>query len=121
VERLTFDERAAFSPADPRLQRVAIAPLTASLQAGSSIQAAIFRLATGGRIARHPATVPQILAVLEGTGRVSGADGTFEPIAAGQAVTWAQGEEHETESDDGMTVLILEAEGLVPFHGRGSS
>jgi mannose-6-phosphate isomerase-like protein (cupin superfamily) len=60
----------------------------------------------------HRATTPQILAVVEGEGLVSGADGAFEPIAAGEAVFWAAGEEHETVSDHGLTALIVEGDGL---------
>ena len=107
MERFRLD---GFDPRDPRLEGVTIAPLTPP----GAVQAAIFRLAPGGRIARHPATVPQILAVLEGDGRVSGADGELEPIAAGEAVFWSAGEEHETVSDGGLTALVLEAEGLTP-------
>ena len=78
------------------------------------MQAAIFRVAPGGRIARHPATVPQILAVLEGSGTISGADGETHPISVGEAVFWAAGEDHETASEQGLTALVLEADGLRP-------
>ena len=115
MERLGFGAESAFRPPDERLERVTIAPLTGSIFIGAPFQAAVFRLAPGGRIARHPADVPQVLAVLEGEGEVSGADGAFEPIAAGEAVFWAQGEEHETRSADGLTALILEGAGLEPF------
>ena len=71
-----------------------LAPLTPSIFEGSAIQAAIFRFAPGGRLVRHPATVLQILAVLDGSGEVSGADGVGEPIAAGEAVFLHDGEEH---------------------------
>jgi quercetin dioxygenase-like cupin family protein len=64
---------------------------------------------------RHPATVPQIVAVLEGSGEVSGATNTFEPVSAGDAVFFAQGEEHETRTSEGMTALIIEGPRLVPF------
>jgi quercetin dioxygenase-like cupin family protein len=110
MERLRFDAEAAFTPRDERLEGVTVAPLTPP----GSVQAAVFRLAAGGRIARHRATVPQILVVLEGEGHVSGADGEFEPIAAGEAVFWSASEEHETVSDGGLTALVLEAEGLTP-------
>jgi quercetin dioxygenase-like cupin family protein len=103
VERIRFDAAAALRPRDDLLQGVTIAPLTAPLAAGAPVQAAIFRLAPGGRIVRHPASVGQILAVLEGSGWVSGADGAPEPIAAGEAVSWAAGEEHETRTEDGLT------------------
>jgi quercetin dioxygenase-like cupin family protein len=115
VERLRFGPDAAFTPAEDLLDGVTVAPLTATLTTGGPVQAAIFRLARDGRIARHPATVAQILAVLEGAGRVSGADGELQPIEAGEAVFWSAGEEHETQTEDGMTVLVLEADGLQPF------
>lgn len=115
MERLSFDADVAITPREDLLEGVTIAPLTAPLAAGTPVQAAIFRLRPNGRIVRHPATVPQILAVLEGAGRVSGADGEFQPITAGEAVFWSASEEHETETKDGLTALVLEADGLQPF------
>ena len=115
MERLGFDAGAAFSPRDDRLHGVTVAPLTGPLASGAPFQAAIFRLEPGGRLDRHPADVPQLLAVLEGAGEVSGEDGRAEPIAAGEAVFWRQGEEHETTSAGGMTALIVEGAGLEPF------
>ena len=109
LERFNFDAE-SFVARDERLEATTIAPLTAP----GAAQAAIFRLAPGGRIARHPATVAQVLAVLEGDGHVSGGDGTFEPIAAGEAVFWSAGEEHETVSDGGLTAVVLEAAELRP-------
>jgi quercetin dioxygenase-like cupin family protein len=115
VDRLSITADAAFEPRDDRLVGVTIAPLTAPLATGAPIQAAIFRLGPNGRIARHPADVPQILAVLEGAGHVSGADGEPQAIGAGEAVFWSAGEEHETQTEQGMTVLIIEGEGVEPF------
>jgi quercetin dioxygenase-like cupin family protein len=109
VERFSFDLE-SFAPRDERLEAVTVAPLTAP----GAAKAAIFRLAPGGRIVRHPATVPQILAVLEGEGRVSGATGEFERIAAGEAAFWSAGEEHETVSDGGLTAVVIEAAELRP-------
>src|SRR3954467_7303763 len=63
VERFALE---AFTPQDERLEAVTIAPLTAP----GRVQAAIFYLAAGGCIARHPAATPQILAVIEGVGPV---------------------------------------------------
>jgi quercetin dioxygenase-like cupin family protein len=111
MERIAFDVDNAFTPKNELLEGVTISPLTPP---GRAVQAGVFRIAAGGRIVRHPATFPQILAVLEGSGQVSGADGTFRPIAAGEAVFWAAGEEHETITDAGLTALVLEAEGLEP-------
>jgi quercetin dioxygenase-like cupin family protein len=115
VERLTFGADAAFTPNEALLEDVTVAPLTGSIFRGAPFQAAVFRIAPGGRIGRHPALVPQILAVLEGSGEVSGPAGSPERIAAGEAVFWAAGEVHETTTSAGLTALIVEGEGLEPF------
>jgi quercetin dioxygenase-like cupin family protein len=106
----TVHGQRAFTPQHELLERVTIAPLTAPGQ----VQAAIFRFAEGGRIVRHPSTGSQIFVVLEGKGRVSGADGEFEPIGEGEAVFWIDGDEHEVESETGLTAVILEADELRP-------
>jgi hypothetical protein len=118
VERFSFGSDVAFVPQSDLLDGVTVAPLTLSIFEGSPFQAAIFRVSPGGRLRRHPATVPQILAVLEGSGEVSGADAVVEPIGANEAAFWQQGEEHETTSDAGLTALIIEGEGLDRFRGR---
>jgi quercetin dioxygenase-like cupin family protein len=118
VERFSFASDVAFVPRGDLLDRVTVAPLTPSIFEGSLIQAAIFRVAPGGGLLRHPATYPQILAVLDGSGAVSGADGIEEPIAAGEAVFWHQGEEHEMKSAHGLTALIVEGQGLDRFRER---
>jgi quercetin dioxygenase-like cupin family protein len=118
VERFSFASEVAFVPRGDLLDRVTVAPMTPSILEGSVIQAAIFRIAPGGRVSRHPATFPQILAVLEGSGEVSGADCVDEAIEAGEAVFWHQDEEHETKSEAGLTALIIEGESLDRFRGR---
>jgi quercetin dioxygenase-like cupin family protein len=115
VERFSFGVEASFVPRGDVLEEVTVAPLTRPISLGASVQAAVFRLAPGGRIPRHPATHPQILAVLAGSGEVSGASGVAEPIEADEAVFWQAGEEHETITAAGMTALIVEGDGLEPF------
>ena len=115
VERFRFGSDVAFAPREELLEGVTVAPLSRPMGQGSPFQAAVFRLAAGGRIVRHPATYPQVFAVLEGSGHVSGADGVEEPIEAGEAVFWRAGEEHETTSPDGLTALIIEGDGLEMF------
>jgi quercetin dioxygenase-like cupin family protein len=105
----------AFVPRGDLLDRVTVAPLTAPSAEGAPMQAAIFRFAPGGRLIRHPATHPQVFAVLEGSGEVSGADGVLEPITAGEAVFLHEGEEHEMTSVDGLTALIIDGESLDRF------
>jgi quercetin dioxygenase-like cupin family protein len=118
VERFSFASEVAFVPRGDLLEHVTVAPLTAPFEEGSLIQAAIFRVAPGGGLRRHPSTLPQILAVLEGSGAVSGADGIEEPIDAGEAVFWHEGEEHELKSGVGLTALIIEGENLDRFRER---
>jgi quercetin dioxygenase-like cupin family protein len=118
VERFSFASDVAFVPRGDLLDQVTVAPLTPSIFEGSLMQAAIFRVAPGGGLRRHPATYPQILAVLEGSGAVSGSDGIEEPIVAGEAVFWHEGEEHETKSANGLTALIIEGQTLDRFRAR---
>jgi quercetin dioxygenase-like cupin family protein len=115
VERFSFGSEVAFVPGGDLLVGVTVAPLTPPISEESRIQVAIFRVSPGGRLLRHHATYPQILAVLEGSGEVSGADGVEEAISAGQAVFWPKGEEHETTSASGLATLIIEGESLDRF------
>ncbi|HEY1368930.1 MAG TPA: cupin domain-containing protein [Gaiellaceae bacterium] len=117
MRRLSFGPAAARTVADDRLEHVTIAPLTEPLARGAAVQAACFRVEAGGRIARHLAAVDQILAVVEGTGWVSGDDGREERIAAGEAVFWRRGESHETRTETGLTAIVIEAESLAPLAG----
>jgi quercetin dioxygenase-like cupin family protein len=87
--------------ADARVRRLA-----------GSAHVVVIEIAAGGVVGRHPAVGAQLFAVVRGTGWVSGADREREPIAAGEAVLWEPGEEHESGSEDGMTVLVVEAESL---------
>ena len=82
------------------------------------MQAAVFRFEPGGRLRRHPGGDPQIFAVLDGSGEVSGAGGNDEPIEAGEAVFLHQGEEHGMKSAAGLTALIIEGKGLDRFRAR---
>jgi redox-sensitive bicupin YhaK (pirin superfamily) len=65
-----------------------------------------------GRIGRHPAVADQCLLVIEGRAHVSGGDGSTVEIEAGQAALWMAGEDHETRTEDGARVLIIEGHGL---------
>jgi mannose-6-phosphate isomerase-like protein (cupin superfamily) len=83
----------------------------------SGFQAAIFRVAPGGGLRRHPAgDEPQIFAVLDGSGAVSAEDG-IEAIVSGEAVFWDEGEEHGMKSETALTALIIESRHLDRFRG----
>jgi quercetin dioxygenase-like cupin family protein len=61
---------------------------------------------------RHPAASDQLFVVVQGEGWASGDDGAEQAIAAGTAVFWPAGEEHETRSQAGLTAIIVEARQL---------
>jgi quercetin dioxygenase-like cupin family protein len=63
----------------------------------------------GGTIGQHLTGMPQIFMVLDGRGWVSGKSGGRMPISAGQAVMWESEEPHESGTEDGMTVVMLQA------------
>lgn len=67
------------------------------------------RLGTRGHLGRHRTVLNQVYYVVEGSGWVAGANGEQVSIAAGQAAVWDPGEEHESGTDIGMTVVVLEA------------
>ena len=118
MERFSFDDDVAFVPRGDLLDGVRMAPLTQPFEEGALVQAAIFRFEPGGRICRHPGTYPQIIAVLEGSGDVCGANGFDEPISPGEAVFLHEDEDHELKSEAGLTALIIEGETLDWFRGR---
>jgi quercetin dioxygenase-like cupin family protein len=72
----------------------------------------VIEIEPGGVVARHPAGMTQLFVVFHGSGWVSGGDGERMSIAAGEAVVWEAGEEHESGSDEGMRVLVVEAEAI---------
>ena len=65
-------------------------------------------LAPGGRLGRHPAPVMQLYCVVGGVGWVAGDDRVRVPVTARDAALWTAGEEHESGTDTGMTVAVLE-------------
>lgn len=70
---------------------------------------ALAQIAPGGMLGRHPAATWQVFAVVIGYGWVTGADGARLPLGEGEAAVWEPGEPHESGSDTGMTVCIVEA------------
>jgi hypothetical protein len=78
-----------------------------ALLAGSG-QVGCIRLEPGAVLGRHPAPVPQLFCVIDGEGYVSGADGTAHAIVAGQAALWEAEESHESVTETGMTVIVVE-------------
>jgi len=84
-----------------------IGPLT---EDDSRVRVQVMHLAPGGVIGRHPTTVPQMFAVVEGEGEVSGSDGKRRAIGPGYAALWDEGEDHDASSIGGLTAICIEGE-----------
>jgi hypothetical protein len=56
---------------------------------------------------------------MEGNGWVSGVDGRRVPIRAGQAAFWEDGEPHESGTDKGMRVIVVECDSFDPGQVMG--
>ncbi len=67
-----------------------------------------------GVVGLHPAPVSQLFCVVSGHGWVRVAQGDPVPISAGFAAFWEAGEAHESGTDEGMTIIVLEGQGLNP-------
>ncbi len=65
-------------------------------------------LEPGGHLGRHPAPTTQLFCVTQGAGWVAGDDGSRVTVKAGDAALWHAGEEHESGTEAGMAVFILE-------------
>jgi quercetin dioxygenase-like cupin family protein len=72
----------------------------------------VLHLSAGGQIGRHPAVGDQLFLVVSGRGEVCGEDGTWQPIAAGQAAVWSAGERHTTRADEPLVAVVVEAAAL---------
>jgi quercetin dioxygenase-like cupin family protein len=68
----------------------------------------VLRVAAGGEIGRHPATVDQLFIVVTGWGEVSGDDETWHSVRTGQAVLWTAGEHHTTRAGEDLVALVVE-------------
>jgi len=66
-------------------------------------------IAPGGRLGRHPARLWQLFFVARGEGWVSIAEHEKFPIVAGEAVLWEPREVHESGSDSGMLVVMVQS------------
>jgi GrpB-like predicted nucleotidyltransferase (UPF0157 family) len=106
MEIFTFEEQVSI-PISSFGSRFKIGPLT---DADSRVRVQVMHLPPAGLIGRHRATAKQLFAVVQGSGWASGADGRRRPLLTGFAALWAEGEEHEAGSDQGMTAVSVQGE-----------
>ncbi|MGZ9587161.1 cupin domain-containing protein [Paenibacillus marinisediminis] len=71
-------------------------------------------IGAGGSVGRHPASTDQLFLVVSGEGWVQAMENPPVPISSGYAAFWEQGEWHESGSESGMTVIVIEGNGIKP-------
>lgn len=68
----------------------------------------------GGLIGYHQATLPQLFLVVQGEGWVRGKAPRRFSIKTGQSAYWEESEWHESGTETGMTVIIIEGSRFDP-------
>jgi GrpB-like predicted nucleotidyltransferase (UPF0157 family) len=106
VQLFRFDEEISMRRSDLG-SGIRLAPLTGD---GSRVRMEIIYLTPGGSMARLVAAEPQLLAVVTGSGWVSGANGERRDVRAGRAALWNAGEEREAGTDVGLTAIFVSGE-----------
>jgi hypothetical protein len=106
-----FDDAAARPIADWGTRAVAVVEM---LQLADEADVSYLRYGPGSVLGRHPTGRQQLFAVVGGEGWVSGPDGVRRRITAGQAAYWDVGESHESGTESGMTVVVIQAPHLDP-------
>ena len=89
----------------------------ARLSTDAHFRTHIARIFPGGVLGRHPGRWWQLFCVADGSGWISGEDGQRHKITAGQAVLWAPDEVHESGSEEGMTVVMVQSSVRLPYGG----
>lgn len=70
------------------------------------------QIAAGGSVGHHETLGEQLFIVVSGSGWVRGESAQRYAIHTGQAAYWREGEWHESGSESGMTVMIIESDRL---------
>ena len=111
MRRVQFDASVGRAIAQFQSQHVTI---TGIQRTPGSAQIGCMWIGAGGVVGYHEADTAQLFLVVSGDGWATGADRVGHALSAGQGVFWEAGEWHESGSDTGMTVIVVEGEGLRP-------
>jgi quercetin dioxygenase-like cupin family protein len=84
------------------------------IESGEWIQVSCFHFEADGCLGFHPSVGPQLMMVVAGDGWVRGNKETRTPIRTGQAAFWKAGEWHESGSEQGMTAVVVDGDGVDP-------
>jgi len=89
----------------------------ARLAGADEVRVHVADVEPGGRLGLHPTRLWQLFCLLSGTGWVRLDGQERQPVAARQAILWAPGDRHESGSETGMTVLIVQSSARLPNGG----
>lgn len=89
-----------------------IARITEDRNGTNDLLIGCMHIGAGGIVGYHQATVPQLFLVVAGAGWVRGEEEGRRPIAALEAAFWQHSEWHEAGSETGMTVFVIEGDGV---------
>jgi hypothetical protein len=87
--------------------------VTVAADDGFSVHVAHFE--PGGIIGRNPTPAWRFLAVMSGSGWVSGDGAGSWPIKAGEAVLWEPGEDSQSTASEGMVALVIHSRSRPPL------
>jgi quercetin dioxygenase-like cupin family protein len=87
---------------------------------GRNTRTHVARIAAGGTLGEHEATMRQVFAVVDGEAEVSTSRGPRQPLPAGRFVIWETGELHQTWAVTDVVVVIVETDAVLelPDHFR---
>ncbi|HWS58486.1 MAG TPA: hypothetical protein VN257_08105 [Actinotalea sp.] len=77
----------------------------------------IAHLTAGGVLGSH-ASRRHVVAVLSGSGRVRGDEGTSREVGPGTLVVWEHGEHHQLWATTDLMAVVVESVGVIDFAGR---
>ncbi len=89
-----------------------IARITGDRNGTDDLFIGCMHIGAGGIVGYHQATVPQLFLVIAGAGWVRGEEERRRPIATLEAAFWQRDEWHEAGSETGMTVFVIEGDGV---------
>jgi hypothetical protein len=113
VKRYRFDRNAAW-PVSDFGSSFSLARLLWATSGEVRVDIAYF--APNDSVGEHTAGLPQLFCIVAGSGWVTGPENERLPMhmSPGDAVFWRSGEMHSAGTENGMTVLIIQAEALDP-------
>lgn len=88
------------------------------LLGADSARVHLARLTVGGTLGEHPASVPQVFAIIDGEAEVSAGGGVRRRISAGQAAIWEPGEVHQSWALTDLVAVIVETSGTFDLNGH---